>query len=135
MVEEQCLQRLQEGLIENFESSYTGSAVCPWEKKEETSPMQTEEGSGKEEMEEPQKPTAQATNSPVPAAPSIDQVYIQPIPATQSTPKTPAAKAEAIPSALLVEIFRKLVAFVQTFATTSKILAAAHTIFHSRWFG
>ena len=53
MVEEQSQQQLQEGLIENFESSDTGSAVCTWEKKEETSPMLTEEGNGKEEMEEP----------------------------------------------------------------------------------
>ena len=80
--------------------------------------MLTEEGSGKEEMEEPQKPTAQATNRPLPAAPSTDQVYILPIPVTQSTPKTSAAKAEAIPSAVHVQIFRKLVASVQTFATT-----------------
>ena len=58
MVEEQCQQQLQEGLIENSKSSAIGAAVCPWEKKEETSPMLTEEGSGKEEIKEPQKPTA-----------------------------------------------------------------------------
>ena len=52
MVEEQCLQQLQEGLIENFESSDTGAVVCPWEKKEETSPMLIEEGSGKDAVEE-----------------------------------------------------------------------------------
>ena len=52
MVEEQCLQQLQEGLVENFESSNTGVAVCPWEKKEETSPMLTEEGCGKDAVEE-----------------------------------------------------------------------------------
>ena len=34
MLEEQCLQQLQEGLIENFESLDIGSNVCPWEKKE-----------------------------------------------------------------------------------------------------
>ena len=33
-MEEQCLQQLQEGLIENFESLDTGVVVCPWEKKE-----------------------------------------------------------------------------------------------------
>ena len=37
MVEEQSQQQQQEELIENFESSYTGSTVCTWEKKEETS--------------------------------------------------------------------------------------------------
>ena len=41
MVEEQCLQQLQEGLIEKFESSYTSVVICPWEKKEETSPVLT----------------------------------------------------------------------------------------------
>ena len=55
MLEEQCLQQLQEGLIENFESSDIGVVVCPWEKKEETSPMLTEEGSEKDAMEELQK--------------------------------------------------------------------------------
>ena len=97
MVEEQSQQQLQEGLIENFESSNTGSAVCTWEKKEETSPMLTEEGNGKEEMEEPQKPTAKAINSPLPTAPFTDQVYTLPSPAAQSTPKTPASKANASP--------------------------------------
>ena len=42
MVEEQCLQQLQKGLVENFESSDIGVAVCPWEKKEAISPL-TEE--------------------------------------------------------------------------------------------
>ena len=41
MVEKQCLQQLQEGLIENFESSNIGATVCPWEKKEKNSPMLT----------------------------------------------------------------------------------------------
>ena len=52
MVEEQCLQQLQEGLIENFESSAIGSVVCPWEMN---SPMLTEEGSGKDVVDEPQE--------------------------------------------------------------------------------
>ena len=52
MVEEQCQQQ---GLSE---SSYICATDCPWGKKEETSPMLTEEGSGKEEIEKPQKSTA-----------------------------------------------------------------------------
>ena len=133
MVEEQCQQQLL------FESSDIDAVVCPWEKKKVISLMLTEEGSGKEAGEEPKKlihqpipiklnpsATAQATKSPLLAASSTDQVYILPIHATQSTPKTPAAKAEAIPSALPMQIFRKLVASVQTFATTSKTLTAAH---------
>ena len=127
MVEEQCLQQLQEGLIENFESSDTGAAICPWEKKEETSPMLTEEGSGKDAMEELQKHNLHL--------PSIDQEHILPTPAAQSIPEAPVTKNKASPSALLVKNFRKLVITVQTFATTSKTLAAAHTAWHSRWFG
>ena len=122
MVEEQCQQQLL------LESPDIGATVCPWEKKEETSPMLTKEGSGKEEMEESQKPTAQATNSPLPAAPSIDQVYT--LPTAQSTPKTPAAKTKASPS-LLVRNLKKLVASVQAFATTSNTLAATHTAWHN----
>ena len=33
MVEELCLQQPQEGLVENFEPSDIGAAICPWEKK------------------------------------------------------------------------------------------------------
>ena len=46
MVEEQCQQQLL------LESSDIGATVCSWEKN---SPMLTEEGSGKEVREEPQK--------------------------------------------------------------------------------
>ena len=49
MVEEQCQQQ---GLSE---SSYTCVVVCPWEKEKEITALLTEEGSGKEEREEPQK--------------------------------------------------------------------------------
>ena len=68
---------------------------------------------------------AQPKDSPLPAASSQNPVYI--LPATQLTPEAPAPKAESIPSALPVKYFKKLVAFVQTFATTSKKMAAAHT--------
>ena len=94
MVEEQCLQQLQEGLIENFESLDTGVVVCPWEKKEETSPMLTKEGSGKDAMEELQKHNLHL--------PSTDQVYILPTPATQFIPEAPAAKAKVSLSVLPV---------------------------------
>ena len=89
------------------------------EKKEETSPMLTEEGSGKDAMEELKKNNLHL--------PSTDQVYILPTPVAQSIPEAPAAKAKAIPSALLVQNFRKLVVTVQTFSTTSKTLATTHT--------
>ena len=108
------------------------------------SPLLTEEGSGQEVVEEPQKlilkpfptklnPSAnvQAPNSPLPVAPSPDPVHILPTPAAHSTHETPTAKA--IPYALHVQNFRKLVAYVQTFATTSQTLAAAHIAWHSGW--
>ena len=93
MVEGQCQQQPHQGLIEDFiemseglsESSNTCVVVFPREKKEEILPFITEEGSGKEIVEEPQelvlKPfptelnptaTAQATKSPLPVAPSTD---------------------------------------------------------------
>ena len=111
---------------------------------EAISPLLTEEDSGQEVVEEPQKlilkpfptklnpsATAQAPNSPLPAAPSLDQVHIMPKPAAHETHGAPTAKA--IPYALHVQYFRKLVAYVQTFATTSKTLAAAHTALHNGW--
>ena len=115
MVEEQCQQQPL------LESSNIGATVCPWEKN---SPMLTEEGSGKEEGEEPQKlilqpipinldpsATAQPKNSPLP-------VYI--LSAAQPMPEetAPAAKAKASPSLSMLQNFKKLVAIVQTFATT-----------------
>ena len=122
--------------------------VCgPWEKKEETSPMLTEEGSGKEAVDEPKefisKPfpmelnptaTAQATKSPLPIAPSIDQVYILPSPAAQPTPGAPTGKVTSIALPVLQK-FKKLVATIRASATTSKTQAAAYIAWHSGWFG
>ena len=120
-------------MIENFakyskglsESLDVGAAIFPWENKEAISPLLTEDGSGKEAVEEPQKHNSHL--------PSTDPVYILPTPATQSISEAPAAKAEAIPFAPLVQKFRKLVAIVQNFATTSKTLAAALIAWHSGW--
>ena len=125
MVEEQCQQQLL------LESSDIGATVCPWEKN---SPMLTEEGSGKEEIEEPQKSTAQATNNPLPEVPSPDPNLVYILPAAQPTPEAPIGKATpfALPA---LQNFRKLVATAQIFATTSKKMAAAHTAWHSGWFG
>ena len=107
---------------------------------EAISPLLTEEGSGKETVEETQKPilepipinldpnaTAKPKNSPLP-------VHILPSPASQSQPKTPVAEAKVIPPLLPTQYFRKLVATPKIFATTSKKLAAAHTTWHSGWF-
>ena len=81
--------------------------------KEETSPMLTEEGSGKEEIEEPQKSTTQAINSPLPEAPTI----------------------KATPSLPVLQNIIKLVATVRASVTTSKTQAAAYIAWHSGWFG
>ena len=74
-------------------------------------------------MEEPQKHNLHL--------PSTDLVYILPTLAAQSTPGAPAVKAEASPSALSVQYFRKLVIIVQTFATTSKTLEYAHVAWYN----
>ena len=135
MVEEQCQQQ---GLSE---SSYTFAAVCPSEKEEEITALLTEEGSGKEEGEEPQKlilhlnpinldpsATAQPQNSSLP-------VYILQTPTANSKPATPAPKAKSNPSLPAMQNFKRLVASVQNFATTSKTLAVAYVAWHSGWFG
>ena len=102
------------------------------QQKEETSPMLNEEGSGKEEIEKPQKFTAQATNNPLPEAPSLDLVCT--MPAAHSKPEAPAPKAHASPS-LLVQNIKKLVATVRASSITSKTQAATYIAWHSGWFG
>ena len=123
MVEEECLQQLQEGLVENFESSYIGAVVCLWVKKEPIPLLLTEEA-----VEEHKE-----NNLPLPPT---DSVYILPSLASQSQPKTPAAETKVIPSPLpILQNFRKLVVTAQIFATKSKKLAAARTAWHNGWFG
>ena len=119
-MEEQCQHHLL------FESSDIGSTVCPWEKN---SLMLNEEGSGKDVVEEPRE-----HNLHLPSTDPVYTVYI--LPAAQPIPKepAPAVEAKAIPPSLPVQNFRKLIAFVQTFVTTSKKMAAAHTSWHSGWF-
>ena len=103
-------------------------------------------GRGKEAGEEPQQPilqpipmnlnptaTAQATKSPLPVAPSTNQVYI--LLAAQSQHKeAPTTKATSIALPILQK-FKKLVATVQASTTTSKTQAAAYIAWHSGWFG
>ena len=124
----QLQEELKEEPVEAPEELQDAPQLCvvygPWKKEEEILPLLSEEGNGKEAGEEPQKPTTQATNSPLP---SPDPVHTLPSPTAQFTPEAPAPKAEALPSTLPVQYFKKLVATAQTFATTSKTLAAAHT--------
>ena len=134
---------LSEGLSE---SSDMCDVVFPRENQEEITALLTEEGSGKEEGEEPQKlilhlnpinmdpsAIAQATKCPLPVVPSTYQVYILPTPATQSTPKTPTTKVTSIALPVLQK-FKKLVANVQAFVTTSKTQASAYIAWHGGWF-
>ena len=123
MVEEQCLQQLKEGLVENFESSDIGVVACLWEKKEAIPLLLTEEA-----VEEHKE-----NNLPLPPT---DSVNILPSPASQSQSKTPQAPTtKATPSLPILQNLKKLVAIAHIVATTSKTLAAAHIAWHSGWFG
>ena len=73
MVKDQCLQQLQEGLVENLKSSNTGAAVYPWEKKEAIPLLLIEEV------------VEEQNNLPMPP----NSIHILPSPASQSQPKTP----------------------------------------------
>ena len=120
----------------------------PWKLEEHINALITEEGSGIEARKEPQKltlqpiplklnpiATAQATKSPLQVPPSTDLVYILPSPASQPTSETPAPKGKSNPSLHAMQNFKRLVASVHKFATTSKAQAAAYTTWHSGWFG
>ena len=88
----------------------------------------TEEGSGKEEIEEPQKSTAQAINSPLSEAPSPDLAYTLPVAQPLPEEPAPAVELKVIPSPLpILQNIRKLVATAHIFATTLKKLVAAQT--------
>ena len=152
LVEQDKLQPQEELKVESAEAPEelqdaleSSVAFWPWKKKEEITAVLTEEGSGKEEGEGPQKlilylnpinldpfATAQATKCPLPVAPSIDQVYILPSPAPQPTPAAPKAKSNPLSA---MQNFKRLVASLHKFATTSKAQAAAYTAWHSGWFG
>ena len=116
----------------------------PWTKEEQIRALITEENSGHEGTQEniiQPSPigldtiaTAQDTKNPLPVAPSDDQVYILPTPAEKSKPAAPAPKAKSNPSLHAMQNFRKLVASVHAFATTSKKMANAYIAWHSGWF-
>ena len=82
IVEEPCLQQPQQGLVENSESLEIGVVVCLWEKEDAIPLLLTEEAV--EENKENIFPL-----------PPTDSVYILPLPAPQSQPKTPTANAQA----------------------------------------
>ena len=154
MLEEQCQQHLL------LEPSDIGATVCPWENH---TALLSEEGSGKEIVEDPQQhvlqpiptnPTAntKTTYSPLLVPPSADLVYIQPQPAANSKPAAPpesvfilpmpaaqpkpqASTTKSNPSLHVMQNIKELVASVHAFATTSKTMATAYIAWHSGWFG
>ena len=121
----------------------------PWKQEEHINALITEEGSGIESRKEPQKltlqlislklnptATAQATKNPLQVPPSADLVYIQPPPAAKSKPAAPAPKGKSNPPLVAMQHnFRRLVASVHAFATTSKTMDTAYIAWHSGWFG
>ena len=136
---------LSDGLAESLDMC---DVVFPRENQEEIIALLTEEGNETKEVEVPKKnvlqpiptelnptATAQATKCPLPVAPSTDQVYILPSPASQPTSKTPAPKGKSNTSLHAMQNFKRLVASVHKFATTSKAQAAAYTAWHNGWFG
>ena len=148
IVEESCLQQPQQGLVENSKSLEIGVVVCLWEKEDAIPLLLTEEAveENKENIfplhptdsvyilplpapqSQPKTPTAnaQATYNPLP-------VYI--LPAENSKPAAPAPKGKSNPSLHAMQNFRRLVASVHAFATTSKMMATAYIAWHSGWFG
>ena len=157
IVEESCLQQPQQGLVENSESSDIGVVVCLWEKKDAIPLLLTEEAMEEHKennlplpptdsvyimpspapQSQPKTPTtnAQATYYPLPVTPSDEQVYRLPTPAEQPKPAAPAPKGKSNPSLHAMQNFRRLVASVHAFATTSKTMATAYIAWHSGWFG
>ena len=120
----------------------------PWTNEKQNTALLTEKSSGHEGTQEPiiqpnpqaipidldTLATAQDTKTPLPVAPSDNQVYILPTPAENPKPATPAPKAKSNPLYAMQNI-KRLVASVHTFATTSKKMANAYIAWHSGWFG
>ena len=117
----------------------------PWTNEEQNTALLTEKSSGHEGTQEPiiqpnpidldTTATAKATKCPLPIAPSTDQVYILPSPASQPTSEAPAPKGKSNPSLHAMQNFKELVAIAQIFATTSKKMATAYIAWHSGGFG
>ena len=155
LVEQAQLQPQEELEVESLEApeelqdaSESTVNFWPWTKEEEITALLTEKSSGHEGTQEPiiqPNPqaipidldtiaTAQDTKTPLPAAPP-ESVYILPTPAQKSKPSAPAPKGKSNTSLPSMQKFKRLVAYVHTFATTSKKMANAYIAWHSGWFG
>ena len=183
LVEQTQLQPQEELEVESLEApeELQDAPVnfWPWTKEKEITALLTEKSSGHEGTQEPiiqPNPqaipidldtiaTAQDTKTPLPVAPSDNQVYILPTLATKPKPTAPASKdksnplpaaphdsvfilpmpaaqpkpqastTKATPSMLVLQNIRRLVASVHAFATTSNKMANAYIAWHSGWFG
>ena len=149
LVEQTQLQpqeELEEESLEAPEALQEASVnFWPWTKEKEITALLTEKSSEHEGTQEPiiqpnpidleTTANAKTTYSPLPVAPSDNQVYILPTPAEDPKPATPAPKARSNPSLHAMQNIRRLVASVHTFATTSKKMANAYIAWHSGWFG
>ena len=124
-----------EALEELRDAPESGVTFWPWKKEEQILPFMCEESNWKEPGEEPKKSTDHPQNNPLPVVPSDDQVYILPSPAPKSTHATPAPNHKSNPSLHVMQKFKKLVANVQAFATTSKTQVVAYIAWHKGWFG
>ena len=149
LVEQAQLQPLEELEVELVKASEDLQDApvnfWPWTNEEQNTALLTEKSSGHEGTQEPiiqpnpidldTTGTAQATKCPLPIAPSTDQVYILPSPASQPTSEAPAPKGKSNPSLHVMQNIKELVAIAQAFATTSKKMATAYIAWHSGWFG
>ena len=152
LVEQAQLQPQEELEVESLEAPEELQEApvnfWPWTKEKEITALLTEKSSGHEGTQEPiiqpnpqaipidldTLATAQDTKTPLPVAPSDNQVYILPTPAENPKPATPAPKARSNPSLQAMKNLKILVAFVHTFAITSKKMANAYIAWHSGWF-
>ena len=182
LVEQTQLQPQEELEVESLEApeelQEASVNFWPWTKEKEITALLTEKSSGHEGTQEPiiqPNPqaipidldtiaTAQDTKTPLPVAPSDNQVYILPTLATKPKPAAPVPKGKsnplpaappesvfilsmpaaqpkpqasttkATPSMLVLKNFRRLVASVHTFATTSNKMANAYIAWHSGWY-
>ena len=144
-VQLQPQEELKEESLEAPEALQDASVTFwPWTKGKEITALLTEKSSGHEGTQEPfiqpnpidldHNATAQDTKTPLPAAPP-ESVYILPTPAQKSKPSAPAPKGKSNTSLHAMQKFKRLVAYVHTFATTSKKMANAYIAWHSGWFG
>ena len=152
LVEQAQLQPQEELEVESLEAPEELQEApvnfWPWTKEKEITALLIEQSSGHEGIQEPiiqpnPQPnpigldtiaTAQDTKTPLPVAPSDDQVYILPTPATKSKPAAPAPKSKSNPLSAMQK-FKELVAISQIFPTTSNKMANAYIAWHSGWFG